>query len=326
MRTDLLALAACVLLPLASPEGEAIAQPRADIQAANMGPLVQPFGLPRLTQFPDTSPQGRAGIGLDWASHAVTDISGAAFVRFDGETRRYSLTATGALPATGAWWALELPYVSHSGGSLDPVIDAWHDLLGLPEGDRPSRPTNELLYRVVDESGREILHYTRSASGPGDAAVSAGLPLTEGTGAAIRVEAPTGDPDRLLGSGGWDVAGWLAWEGQSGGWLGHLAGGALYMTGSELLSAQHRNWTYFGRAAIARRLLGSLTARAQLDGHGPLYDSPLVPLGEEAVELRFEGIWETAGGYRFSAGFSEDLVVGAAPDVTFHLGLSRSWE
>lgn len=314
------ALAAAAPMPAAAPP---------ELSAANLSPVVQVFGLPRVTGEPRDGAGVRADLRLDWASHAVSDRSGRAVVRFDGETRRYTLAVAG--PAGAGWWGVELPLVSHTGGYLDGSIEAWHDALGLPAGDRPARPSDRLLFRVVDGDGREVLRRTRSAAGPGDAALTAGLPLFGArapVAAGLRLEAPTGDPDRLLGSGGWDLAAWLAGDGRAGpagAWSGHAAAGALYMTAGEVLPDRHRRWAGFARLAGGWRPLAPLTLRVQLDGHTPLYHSPLTPLGDPALELRAGAAVEPGRGYRLEAGFSEDLAVGAAPDITFHLGLTREW-
>ena len=315
--------------------GPATAGPAPDVRpsqpAANLSPIVQIFGLPRLTQGLTRPGETRLRLDMDWASHAVSDRAGAAFVRLDGESRRFALTLEGALAPQGAWWALELPYLTHSGGVLDRPIDAWHRALGLPPGDRAGRPRGALRYRVVDRKGREVLRHSRAAAGPGDAALSAGAPLAVpalaagALTAAVRLEAPTGDPDRLLGNGHWDAAGWLALAGRHGAWSGHLAVGGLYMAGSEVLPGRHRQRAWFGRAALGWRLLAPLMLRAQLDRHGPLYDSPLTPLGSPAWELRLAAAWTPGPDYRVTAGFSEDIAVGTAPDITFHLGVARTW-
>jgi len=314
-----------LLAALAGP-GRA-AEPPVSLDAANLSPVAQVFGLPRLTQGPGPGGATRAGLEVDWASHAVSDRDGAAFVRFDGETRRYTLTAVGRLPGRRAgWWALEAPYVQHTGGTLDDLIDRWHRALGLPRGDRPDRPHNKLLYRVVDDSGQVLLDRTGTAAGPGDLALSAGLPLAGPLSAGLRLEAPTGDADRLLGSGSWDAAGWLAATGAAGAtgaWPWHAAGGAMAMTGGDVLPSLQRRWATFARLAGGWRPLPGLVLRAQLDGHTPLYRSPLVPLGSPALELRLGAAWHPGGGYRLAAGFSEDPAVGTAPDITFHLRLSR---
>lgn len=322
---------ALLAIGLGQPTGSAVAAPPT-LQTANMSPAVQIYGLPRQTRRPDPA-TAQIRLGLDWASHAVSDRADGASVRFDGETRRYTLRAGGplSLGAVG-WWALAVPWVSHSRGVLDGPIEGWHQALGLPQGDRPERPWNKLRFRVTDSSGQDSLLRTEATAGPGDLALSAGLPLHPGAksryrvDAGFRLEAPTGDPDRLLGSGGWDLATWLAAEGTlglGGGWSWHAAAGGMYMTDSQILAQRHRNRALFARAAVHWQWLEGLSLAAQMDGHSAMYRSPLTPLGRDALELRLGATWEPRASLRAKAGFSEDLAVGAAPDITFHLNLSR---
>lgn len=217
---------------------------------------------------------------------------------------------------------------------MDGPIDAWHNAFGLPEGERTQLPQNALDFRVIDPSGDQLLHRSASTSGLGDVAVSAGLPLHPGHGgnatidAGLRIEAPTGDPHRLLGSGGWDLASWLSAADKLGcadGWSWHAAAGALYMTDSQILASLHRKRAYFGRVAAHWAMHKHLSWTVQLDGHTALYDSPLVPLGQDTLQLRLGGDWQPWPKYRIEAGFSEDVAVGTAPDITFHLGLSRTY-
>jgi len=318
-------VAALTLLAPSLAAKEAPAQPRASLQATNMNPLVQIYGLPRMTEGPKRPRAFRVSLGLDWASHAVSDASDKAVVQFDGETRRYTLKTVGPLAGSGGWWAVALPFVSHSGGQLDPLIASWHDSWGLPHGNRANRPRNELLYHVVDSSGRERLSQTRSASGPGDVALAMGAPLFESLSAGIRIEAPTGDPDKLLGSGGWDTAAWLALGDHLGAWSWHLAGGGLYIDDSTVLPDRHRTWAPVGRAALGWHPLEPFTVHAQLDSHGAMYDSEPTPIGRPALQLRLGAKWHAAQGFRAIAGFSEDLAVGTGPDITFHLRLSQDF-
>lgn len=315
LRRWLRALLAVGLVMMAAKQAEA---GPTSLDAANLSPVIQVYGLPRITQGPEPA-ETRLHLGLDWANHSVSDRSGRSFVRLDGETQRFALTATGPISSdSGSWWALEVPWLAHTGESLG----------------RVDAPSNGPRYRVVDASGREVLSQTESATGPGDAAFTAGFPVPGMAGpwnsasAGIRVETPTGDSDKLLGSGSWDLASWVAAEGwldASGAWSWHAAGGVLYMTNGDVLPDLHRNWAGFGRAGASLAWLETLSLTTQLDGHTRIYDSPLDPLGRAGIELRLGAAWEPGRGYRAEAGLSEDLAAGTAPDITFHLRLSRSY-
>jgi hypothetical protein len=57
--------------------------------------------------------------------------------------------------------------------------------------------------------------------------------------------------------------------------------------------------------------------------HGAFYDSPLGPLGRTAAELRVHGGVRLGPRTWLRAGFSEDVAVATAPDITFHFALHQ---
>ncbi|MFP4616308.1 MAG: DUF3187 family protein, partial [Thiohalorhabdus sp.] len=297
-----------------------------------LSPVQQVYGLPRDTEPATAFEEGlRIRLDLDRASHDVLEGDNRSGVLFDGETQRTALSASGPLPRGLGAWTLEVPHVAHSGGFLDGAIDTWHSAFGLPEGNRPNRSANKLRY-VVREDDDTILDRQRSASGLGDVALGARFPVAEDDGegraaVGVRVEAPTGDPDRLLGSGGWDTSLWAGGTLPGATWLGpgalHGAAGMVAMTGSEVLADLHRNWAGFLRLAGAVRPGSVLTLRAQMDVHTPFYRSEVGTLGKPTAEIRLGMGLELPGWGRLDLGFSEDITPERAPDVTFHLGWER---
>jgi hypothetical protein len=66
-----------------------------------------------------------------------------------------------------------------------------------------------------------------------------------------------------------------------------------------------------------------VTINAQLDAHSPFYsDSGFRQLGRYAVQGLLGLDWEFAPRKFLAFSISEDLVVGAAPDVAFNLSLT----
>jgi hypothetical protein len=130
-----------------------------------------------------------------------------AFV-LDGETLRAVVSVSwGAAP--GVEIGIEIPLLRHGGGFLDPAIDWYHDRFGFPEGGRPAFDQGLFHAGYVGDGDGFLL--TDGASGLGDIVVSAkaGFLKTPDAKAwlsgSVAVKLPTGDPDRLLGSGSADV-------------------------------------------------------------------------------------------------------------------------
>jgi hypothetical protein len=133
----------------------------------------------------------------------------------------------------------------------------------------------------------------------------------------------------MLGSGGWDAAGWLAGEQTRTLPWGpiHLHGalGALRSQPGDWLTERLRPWAPFGGAAMTWEPWRGWALKGQVDSHGPLYRGSMMPLGQTAVELRLIGRAPVKRHWRLELGFSEDIAVGTAPDITLHAHLGRAW-
>lgn len=312
--------------------GAAWAAPSAPpfLATSNLQPLAAVRGLPRDTA---TRPESVAALRVDWASHSVHGSRGGETVALDGETRRYTL-ALGA-PLGAGWGArLELDYLAHSGGVLDPMIEDWHRFFGLPQGERPNQPHHRVRYIHTGADGEAHVLQDRDVAGAGDAAGTLTYRLTgegeTGLGLGGRLEAPSGKADPLLGSGSWEAAAWLGGDwGQAMSWGRyrlHGALGALWSQRGEVLPQRARRRAPFGRVAGTWEPRPGWTLLAQLDGHGPLYRGGPTPLGAPAAELRLAGRAPLPRGLRLTLGFSEDIAVATAPDITFHVRLRRTWD
>ena len=175
---------------------------------ANMNPFTRLHGVPQ-TRSAQLTTAGKLEVGLqlDVANNFTDSLSGNERVRLDGETHRTNLSLRYGLSER---WELgiDLPYIRHSGGSLDGFIENWHSWFGLPNGGREDSAQDELNY-FWRHGTQTRASLTRSESGMGDITVYAGYRLggdderqwTVRAGASL----PTGDADSLTGSGGTDV-------------------------------------------------------------------------------------------------------------------------
>ena len=300
------------------------------IRSFNQSPLVQIHGLPAIGNARVLKEHsGDFSMDLQIASNfTFADSADEQFV-LDGETHRLTLgTCLGI--ANGYEWGFELPYLSHSGGSFDNAIERWHKLFGLPEGGRPDRPRNVMDYHYT-RSGVDLVRVTQSTSGVGDARLTGAVQIsntTSGRDVALRgsLKLPTGDSDMLHGSGSTDLALWLSMAPQSntgGSWHGYGGGGILYMSKSDIMPDQQRNFVAFGSVGLGLSLIPSLTVVAQLDAHSPFYDgSQFRQLSAYAVQGLLGLSWEFMPKKNLVASFSEDLVVNTSPDVVFNLSLT----
>ena len=135
---------------------------------------------------------------------------GTAFI-LDGETLRAAIEARFGL-AERLELGLEIPLLSHGGGFLDPLIDGYHDRLGLPDGGRPAFARDRFRAGYVGDGESFFFDPAPGGVRLGDVSISARAGLTPGRGrwpaitGALTLKLPTGDADRLHGSGSADYA------------------------------------------------------------------------------------------------------------------------
>lgn len=307
--------------------GESAAQALPD---HDNGLLTGIFGFPSSTEGSQITSRGQHAwdTSLIIASHNIDETSNGEDFRLDGETTRLALTYRYGF-SDRLEIGIEVPYLSHQSGSLDSLIDDWHDVLPFVGGGaRATREQDQLEFFYAD-SQATLLNVTNSASGISDVRLLAGWRLSESEGrsTALRfgIKLPTGDSDELLGSGGVDLSVGLASD-VSGFW------------GNPKLSSFYRvNLTYLGEpdrlADRYRNLVGQLSLglgyhvhrnvdlKLQTRLRSAVYDSKIDNLGAMSAALIFGADFRISDRYRLVLSSSEDVKVGSAPDVSFQIAL-----
>jgi len=314
-----LVLACCALSP-----AQLLAE--APLYARNLSPVAGLLGLPSQREA-STREGGSFGLALHGsvASHYVSDSAEGERVLLDGETLRFALQARYGLADD---WELEVevPWLQHSGGKLDDLIDSWHDLWGMPDGGRSSAPSDRLRYGYRGDGGQFLLE--DDVSGLGDISVSLHHTFyrdEEAAGSlAVGYKFATGEERDLLGSGGDDVYAVLRfssgllrdlplrWHGQ----LGYLRAGA-----SDLLKPLQERDLWFAGLTLDWAIAPAWSLLAQVDSHAAPLDSELTALGDDAVFLTLGARWRFAAEWALDLSFIEDIRVETAPDITFQASL-----
>lgn len=301
----------------------------------NQSPLVRIYGLPHDTGA-DIVPAGTFRIGLDQdlsSNYTVSD-SPREQITLDGEAYRMAFTARYGVASR--WEAgIEIPYIIQGGGFLDSFVIDWHTIFGLPQGGRNSAPKGRLLYSYRKDGVQKLL-MDGSDSGIGDISLTGGVSLADvrtvdsHDSLALKavVKLPTGDSSYLRGSGGTDVMLQLCGsminytEWGSLGVYGSVGG--LAMSGSDVLRDQHKPLAGVGTLGLGWGPTSWISFKVQLNGTTPLYrDSSLAELENSPVLLVVGGALKFPGDYLLDIGVTEDVAVATAPDVSFHLGLSK---
>ncbi|MEM9209563.1 MAG: DUF3187 family protein, partial [Pseudomonadota bacterium] len=136
---------------------------------------------------------------------------------------------------------------------------------------------------------------------------------------------PTGDEDRLLGSGGTDVSVGLAGDWQDLGDRMNLSAfyrlNLTYVGEPAFLSDRYRELVGQAAAGVTWRVVPAVGLTVQANVRSPLYDAEVEMLGETSVALTFGGDIRLSERFRLLIGVGEDIKVSSTPDVSFQLAL-----
>jgi hypothetical protein len=326
MKRSLLIATLAVLLP-ALFYSAAAAEVRA-FHNINQFALKQIFGLPSL----DNSPLTEAG---KWRMNLIANISNTYDIENganeqiinDVETFRPSLLVSYA-PWDNWQLSLEVPYISHNDGFLDDFIYNWHDFFNMSQNGRSKDNSDQLHISYLSGSGASF-ELSDSRNGLGDIRINGAYTRPWENRALIfsaELKLPTGDYEKLTGSGGYDFSmGLTINDPQSLGkykitLYGGLAGLFLGDIDGELASVQ-KDFALAGRLGIGWQATKLIQLKLQLDALSALYDSDLKQIGDVAMQLVFGGSLTFTDDVYLDISIAEDINTATAVDVAFQLGL-----
>lgn len=261
---------------------------------------------------------------MDVSSNFTDAEQANELIVLDGESYRFTLR--GVLGLGNGWeTGIEAPVIRHSGGFLDAFIVDWHDLFGLPQLGRDQVANGQLRYQYRRGNTTRI-NVNSSDTGLGDIVLFAGRKLRFGQRSALRmqIKLPTGEADRLFGSGGTDLA--LALQSDyavAHTWQFYGGVGGAYLGRGDVLPELQQNWVAFGNVGIVWQPLERLALQLQLAGQTSIYkDTALHQLSDTAIQTTLGGTLKIAGQWYLDLGVTEDeLAYDVSPDVSFHLRL-----
>jgi len=292
----------------------------------DQNPLLAGFGLP----LPAPAELGRDSVSavLNWSSTATISTTANEALIVDNESREWRLLWEHAL--SDRWsMRLQVPYRSTSGGNLDGFLENWHHTFGLPNGDRDSLPRSQLHIRYVRD-GKVVADRSNDASGWGDVVLEAGYQWFKGDRANVstwlNVEVPTGDANTLNGNEAVDTTASVAGNYKLGNrWTTYGEASLTYLGHGDLLSNEHERWVYSGTLGIEARTWGALSLGVQCDAHSAVVRASGLKMLGDAVTLTFGGNYLSRSNWRTTLGITEDIMVGASPDVTFVFQVTKQW-
>lgn len=291
------------------------------ILTSNRIPFIAIHGLPP-ARSAILLPNGRTQLSLhaDVANTSITEGRGARRTVIDGETHRLELDLRRGLD-NGWEIGANLPVLRHGGGFLDRPIEEWHKFFGLPNGNRDRLPRNRLLFSQRNRDGSGFL-LDSDGGGIGDLQLSVSRSLGDGLALRSALKLPTGDSNRLAGSGAVALSSSVHASGRFRTRLHwSVSGGFLLGGSSDVLQSSAKSTVAFGSTTLAWKASDALVLKAQLDAHSAVYEGTGEPLNRATFQLSIGAAFAIADTWALEVGFSEDIAVETAPDVVFHAGL-----
>jgi uncharacterized protein DUF3187 len=305
--------------PLESREEFLLAQPRLTLPSVSPDPL----------QAGETRVRLDGDWGSDFGSSRVNtgQVSDLRFL-VDGEHRSLALDVRhGFRPSLTL--GVRVPVHWRGPGVLDGLIDAWHDLIGLPDNDRRAFPTGQLRVDGRDERYRPV-HWTGGAgSGLGNLELSAqwALPGSQDGGWAVstigRVALPTGTGP--FATGGVDAgAQVVAARGLFSGWDLYLGAGGTVFGDTRAQGLRYERFRAHGFAVVEWRAARRLSLLVEASAASRLVTSFADYPG---LQLYLRGAAKLdVGRLRLEAGFVEGLKsLQTTTDFGVMLSVSRSF-
>ena len=315
----------------ADAQTDAIAQP---LRIFNMSPFHVPYSTPASFGV-RTMPPGSYEVhtSLDMASYLSEVTAESEQALLDGETYRTGFALRAGFRDRWEYF-LELSAIGHHGGRFDTFIETWHDVFGLPQGDRDITRRNRLAIVYGNADGEQV-GIRKSETSLADLGIGAGYSVPDwpiqNDGLTVRamVRLPTGDDRSLAGSDGLSASVWaetsgaLPWSGMSRTWLYSGALGMVAARPPEQLSELGDPFLVFGRFGITWRPLPRLDLSAQLDVHSSPYGaSALDVLADPSIILGLGGSLQILENATLEIAVTEDDGMHrSAPDIGLHVAL-----
>ncbi|MDO8519202.1 MAG: DUF3187 family protein [Deltaproteobacteria bacterium] len=231
---------------------------------------------------------------------------------------------------------LDMPFISFSGGFLDPIIQAYHNAFGLPNAGRNRVEDNRFSY-LITQNGSVLYEVDRSGFGPGDLVLYQKIKIREegkfwpALAVKALIKLPTGSPTEGTGSGNADSA--LSLLGDKSWGRFHTTtqiGVAVLGDHERLKSIQKSGAVHFGQA-FGFNLSNNLSLVAQITGNTPYFENVTIPeLSDPVLDLTFglsgeKNLQNSFRKIRYAVAFTEDPLT-FGPSVDFTLTLKAGLE
>ena len=215
---------------------------------------------------------------------------------------------------------IDIPIIHQSGGMFDSSIDNWHQAFGLPRGKRPGVKNNQYDVRYGYQS-QSLINIDNSSTTLGDIQLAAARSLLKNEGTTISLwgglKLPTGNKEKLSGSGVTDVSTWLALNQQlASSWLINLNAGAVFLGSNTYKDIPLSDSVLYGHIMLGWLASDSVSLKVQLQGHTSYYKKSDLKILGDTYLLTFGGSIKINQCNQLDIAFSEDINVEASPDAS----------
>ncbi|MFN7943097.1 MAG: DUF3187 family protein [Thermoanaerobaculia bacterium] len=271
----------------------------------------------------------RSGLGLAELQSIQPDHAGDGLFYLDGEHTRWAVAARRGI-GHGLQVEIVVPVIHIGGGFLDSTIEGFHDTFSLGQAGRLGVPRDE-LGAYVRYGDREVYLDRAPGTALGDVVVGVRYDLRRSRPAPaleLAIEGlaklPTGDVDRLTGSGSADVGAQLLGTRYFRGSCLHFSLGAAYLGRHELFALDAQT-ILSGMLAWEVALGGKTTGLIQATvSQSPFKDFGSDELGSASTQLTL-GAKHAFGKNVLFLGVTENLVnFNNTSDIGLHVGVTRS--
>lgn len=239
----------------------------------------------------------------------------------DAETYRFDLNLQYEL----ADWIfhVQIPIIATEKGFLDDFIIKWHDTFGLPQGHRLNHSNNNVNFHYQNKSN-ELINTQDSYNGVGDISLVTVYPLFQSIESSwhfgLGINLPTGKNNELITNNKIDTSIWLSYLPVNNPFFITL--GVINPGQGGVLKSEIKSSVLFAQTGIEISLNQAIKGHIQMDYHSSFISSKTDALGDSlqmqiGLQLSY---FKSANLHLF---FSEDILVGSSPDITF--GMQMDW-
>jgi len=215
---------------------------------------------------------------------------------------------------------LDIPIIHQSGGIFDSAIDDWHNFFGLPRANRPFVENDQYTIRYSGPD-QNFIDLDESSTTIGDIQVAVARSIIENEQTTISLwgslKLPTGDEDKLNGSGATDLSLWLALNQQlADTWLININTGAVILGEDKYQAIPLSDYAVYGHIMLGWLADEHFDIKVQLQGHTSYYeDSQLRAIGSTYLATFGASIIINQCN-QLDIAISEDIKVDASPDAS----------